>query len=101
MANTEHKYKDVIIAWINGEKVQHKYRDQWSDFNFEYDNNEGMLPDFNSDTHEWRIKPIHWYRVWLANDNSVGAVYDEGWENSVTKSPYFKRWLTERIEYEV
>ena len=73
---SKHKYYDVIVAWANGEKIQHRYpnEDKWFDFCFDNEHN-GAVPAFNSK--EWRIKPrtiTRKYRMALIKDSLMHYV---------------------------
>ena len=48
---TPHKHRDVIIAWANGEEIEHLDEQGW----FVWDSSVGFTPDFNCGN--WRIKP--------------------------------------------
>ena len=55
-----HKYKDVIIAWANGEQIQFAWKDipdDYNDFRSEY------TPHFNHPDLIWRIKPKKTYCI--------------------------------------
>lgn len=58
---TPHKHRDVIIAWANGEEIEHLDEQGW----FVWDSSVGFTPDFNCGN--WRIKPkIVKREGWLA-----------------------------------
>ena len=56
--NKPHKYKDVIIHWANGGKIQYRtttiINSTWHDWNAEEDNGVPFFADYN---YTWRIKP--------------------------------------------
>jgi len=64
MMGTKHKHYDAIVAWANGEEIQHELKGDWVDIN---------EPDWY-ETVNYRIKPKR--------------VKKEGWVNIYPMDPY-------------
>ena len=71
---TPHKHRDVIIAWANGEEIEHLDEQGW----FVWDSSVGFTPDFNRGN--WRIKPK--------------IVKREGWVNVYKSGPIWAAALS-------
>lgn len=93
--NNPHKHAALIKQWADGAIIQYRpYREgQWGD----------MLDPVWHYAGEYRVKPVtSKYRVALLdNGATVHASNDEMHSEVMEKQPYFVRWLTDWIEYEV
>ena len=91
----QHKHRDLIIAWANGETIQYK-NGEWIDIEW--------APSWDVDT-EYRIKPNSiFYRTGLfkANEFSVCSTCSEStakWWEEYNKN--FIKWITDWIEVEI
>ena len=59
----KHKYCDVITAFVQGKKIQHRsnhsnvtYQDEWIDYTSDDFNK--FISNLNNENLEWRVKPI-------------------------------------------
>jgi hypothetical protein len=98
-----HKYKDVIIHYANGGKIQCRMvgagKSEWQDHDL-------GSPAFDAVDVEWRIKPKTLrYRVALCNWSNkyyIKIAEDEGSERLYeTTQPQFVKWLTDWIEVKI
>ena len=94
-----HLYLPLVQALADGKVIQRNEHWGWADIND---------PALTCDPSKYRIKPepkMAWYRVAELNgENCIvpnSTVFSEGDEENLSLRPYFKRWLTERITYEV
>lgn len=102
----KYKHRDIVIAYMDGKKIQVKDGDTcWRNLN-PFDGS-GIWPPFTA-SNAYRIKPeTGKYRValfsfteagvnhevYLARNNSDVACY--------AKAPGFVRWLSDWVEYEI
>ena len=101
---TPHRWRDVIVAWANGETVQWRRANSLDDW---YDRDDVCGYSFDNKYVEWRIKPktvTVTYRVALMRGKDLAwatASLGESDEANIEKSETFSRWLTDRITVEV
>lgn len=91
-----HKHADLIKKWADGAVIQVYGRvlEKWIDTK---DNNPAW-----EDCNEYRVKPAtRKYRVALMERGGPHASRDEVDAAMHEQHPYFVRWLTDWIEYEV
>ena len=104
----KHRWYDVIVAWANGEKIQYRneHHNHWSDYSFSFD----LLPRFNCDGTEWRIKPkmiTKKYRMALVKYTAYeGCTCVDITESSIDDPVEYNiqgfiRWVGDVVEVEV
>ena len=93
------KMLPIIKQIAEGKTIQKRIGGEWVSLAY---------VEFFIDADNYRIKPepkMAWYRV--AELNGVdwivpnATAFSESTEENLALRPYFKRWLTERITYEV
>lgn len=97
---TPHKWKDVIVAWSDGEAIQYKAPcdTKWSPYSGSF----AVTPDFSNAKLEWRIKPVTVkYRLAMVEHNNLVLVRTESSEKDVQNSWGFVKWITDWLEVEV
>ena len=91
--NQPHKFKDVIIAWANGEEIEFRNPDcstEWKSI---------KNPSWLADT-EYRVKPkeeVLRFRVALLQDNDdyfTTTADDAEEEANLQNDPWFIAWLS-------
>ena len=90
--NHPHKFKDVIVAWANGEEIEFRdpnYSTEWNPIK-----NPSWLADI-----EYRVKPkeeIHSFRVALMQDTNAyftTTADDKEQEEALQNDPWFIGWI--------
>lgn len=92
---TPREHAEVIHAFANGAEIQCQNHCEkvWRDI---------KEPSF-LDSVDYRVKPtpkMAWYRVAETKHGTCTANMKRS-EGEIDQAPYFIRWLTDRIEYEV
>lgn len=94
--NKPHKHAALIKQWADGAIIQHYDNNAEAWYNVAFNN-----PSWN-DIVQYRVKPVtRKYRVALMERGGPHASRDEVDAAMLEKHPYFVRWLTDWIEYEV
>ena len=90
--NHPHKFKDVIVAWANGEEIE--FRDPIFSTEWKPIKNPAWLVDI-----EYRVKPkeeIHSFRVALMQDTNAyftTTADDKEQEEALQNDPWFIGWI--------
>ena len=90
--NHPHKFKDVIVAWANGEEIE--FRDPVFTMEWKPIKTPSWLVDI-----EYRVKPkeeIHSFRVALMQDTNAyftTTADDKEQEEALQNDPWFIGWI--------
>jgi hypothetical protein len=103
----QHKWEDVIRAWLDGQPVQYKTYENRRWATYKYDPDISALTYFDNQYFEWRVKPptkkyrvakfqstANKARVWTESLNNPDRWQE--WEASKD----FVGWLTDWVEYD-